>query len=615
MGRFRSAPGAKYYDSMDEYREGALHDGTPETSLFDIVEQFAPQRPVPWLTFVLGSGCLTPTEPTGTASDEEVAAVVHAGLEASGLDIESALEARVLTFFRALIDKKLPDSGGLSWVIARAGSSDPRVVPWSIAAIACVVAALATEELATLMNDSSYVVDRADKEVLRVPRHVDVSLFAEHLVDAQRAIASYKSDDSQGVPAYLSLLKSVQNGVQSATNPELWRSQVEALTGFAWHFVTDGTAIYPGWSDMLLFQAASSKLNRGEFERVPFLRRPVVENAKPLDENSLLLERLRRVTNRSLEGNDGARDDFYHRVAAVLLQQAGVRMQGSSQFPLATAFTASFDVELELALWSAIAGGEAPVSSFAIVAPVYVVDPETTRGGFNTELHWLWRVVTPGGGGDAGALVAPSDEPDSQALGPWQRIDMSRRVLDSSLRSLPIVVHLAGAPLLKMGSEVRELFSSPVGAVHHALLLDEHLATVQFAEDLLDTAGPGQLHSEFLRSATTAPVAPRFWAFVGTQLADPAIRFRLLANELRLFRESDQLRQKSAHSDSTAIGSEHGGVVINDWVPAAEREVFRWFGYDIVRGTALDLVPDLDDYLTRAAIKISSERGSRHGAA
>jgi len=230
-------------------------------------------------------------------------------------------------------------------------------------------------------------------------------------------------------------------------------------------------------------------------------------------------------------------------------------------------------------------------------------------------LHWLWRFVTPGAGESPADLVGRAEGTESPALGPWQVIDPRRRALDSTLQSVPIVIHLAGAPLLKMAQEVHALFGKPVGAVHHALLLDEHLATVQFAEDLLDTPGPGQLHGEFLRSSTASRTAPRFWAFVGTQLADPAIRFRLIANELRALRAPDQHDQKVERSGSIGVGDEHGGVVINDWVPSAEREVFRWFGYDIVRGKAQDLIPDLDDFIVRAATRITPEEVTAHGAA
>jgi hypothetical protein len=184
-----------------------------------------------------------------------------------------------------------------------------------------------------------------------------------------------------------------------------------------------------------------------------------------------------------------------------------------------------------------------------------------------------------------------------------------------------------------MGSGVEALFDRAISAVHHALLLDEHLATVQFAEDLLDKPGPGQLHGEFARASTSSFASPRFWAFIGTQLADPAIRLRLVANELRAFRQPDQTeeeqeRQRRERRDESSAGAAgrphddeadgegpHGGIVINDWVPAEEREVFRWFGYDIVRGKAEDLIPDLDDFAVQAQGRIQRQEGPSRGAA
>ena len=621
MGRFRSAAGAKYWESLDGYREGVLRDGTPDTRLFEIVDQIDAESRVPWLTFVLGSGCLSPTDGGTTPDGLSVLAAVEEGLAASGLQVDRGLSLRASAFVDALIAKKLPDAVGMGWLDTRTHATDTRVVAWRIAAAAALVAAVATTVYAELMSGGTYVVDRADKEVARIPPGADFSTnlreLKELLAEVQRLVNAYGGGGQQSVQTYMTLLKSVGGSLGSATQPELWRSQVEALTGFAWHFITDGTPIYPGWADMLLFQAANSSLNQKEFTRVPFLRVPVVQNAKPLDENSVLLERLRRVTTRSLEGDDGARDEFYDRVAQVLLQQAQLRRRGGSQLPLATAFIASFDLELELALWARIGEGHASVDSFAIVAPVYVVDKDAPRGGFNTELHWLWRLVTPGLGVSAKDLIArPEGTPGSPALGPWQRIDPSRR-LDRALEAVPSVVHLSGAPLLDMGDDVKDLFGDEVGAVHHALLLDEHMAAVQFAEDLLDSPGPGQLHGEFLRSSTAPKgvAAPRFWAFVGTQLADPAIRFRLIANELRSLRAPSQQRVKSEVNQRFSGGDEHGGVVINDWVPAAEREVFRWFGYDVVKGRAQELVEHLDDFIEETSARIAYKEGGMDSGA
>ena len=632
MGRFRSAPGAKYHDSLDDYRN-AQRGGNATTTLFRIVDAFDPAGRLPWLTFVLGSGCLTNTEPQPTATDAEVRSALIAGLAASDLDLDPGLTNRVQDYFRALVAKKLPDSGALGWVARRAASTEPGVVAWPIAMISCAIAALATSELARLMTDTAFVIDRADQEVVRIDSDVDVSDFADYLVRARRLIAQHAHSGEQDVAAYLTLLGSVHEGL-TGMRAELWRSQVEALTGFAWHFITDGTAIYPGWTDMLLFQAAGSKLNADEFTRVPFLRRPVVENARPLENNSVLLERLREVTKRSLQGDDGARDDFYERVARILLQQAGVRKGGrDTRVPLATAFSASFDLELEIALWNAISRGETTRTSFAVVVPVYVVDEDAPLGGLNTELYWLWRTVTPPAGSSPGLMLAEEPDGTDHVFGPWRVIDTVKPNLPSALTALPIVVHLAGAPLLPMGSGVEALFDRAISAVHHALLLDEHLATVQFAEDLLDKPGPGQLHGEFARASTSSFASPRFWAFIGTQLADPAIRLRLVANELRAFRQPDQTeeeqeRQRRERRDESSAGAAgrphddeadgegpHGGIVINDWVPAEEREVFRWFGYDIVRGKAEDLIPDLDDFAVQAQGRIQRQEGPSRGAA
>ena len=624
MGRFRSRPGATYYDDLESYRSSAIKGGTVETRLFEIVDNVDSKHRIPWLTFVLGSGCLASTVAGGSPATSSVIDEVRRGLHAAGLSADDGVVTRVYGFLGSLTDKKLPDARSTGWLIDRANGTDPKAVPWSIAVAATLIAAIATTAFAECLYEGVYVVDRADKEVVSLPPAAEsspaVTAFRTWLSEVQQLIHAYTGPGAKSVAAYRTLLESVHAALGHATTRRLWRSQVEALTGFAWHFITDGTPIYPGWADMLLFQAANSVGNRVEFSRVPFLRRPVLENTRPLDDDSVLLERLRLVTQRSLQEDDGPRDVFYDQVARILVQQAEVRGQagGGSQMPLATAFIASFDIELELALWSQILNDEGPIDAFAIVTPVYVIDDGTRHGVFNTELHWLWRTVTPSRGRSAADLIEKSRQPgDLPALSEWGLIDPTRQPISARAKGLPIVVHLAGAPLLDVDPGVMGLFDRDVAAVHHALLLDEHLATVQFAEDLLDQPGPGQLHKEFLRgSGKNGPTSPRFWAFVGTQLADPAIRFRLIANEMRALGDPTLQAARAYATESFDTGEEHGGVVINDWVPAAEREVFRWHGYDVVRGRAHDLIPDLTDFLDQTARRSArTENANAHGAA
>jgi len=663
MGTFRSTLLAGYHDDLTTYRK-EVYRGKTNKSLYEIVRHVGGQSKLPWLTFVLGSGCLAPT--SGEAGDGTPAidpSQVWNALKSFGLDSTSQNEAVFASdFIRALVAEKLPEVKHLSWLSRRLVDHSATVISPGLALASSLVAALASKLFAAVwaMDDVHHVLDRSDKELIRYPTRPDGAVvqppgaWHERLVSILSRIGTHldtwDGPDDRTVQAYRELLARVELQLTNPREafkrdpdrlkprtPSLWRSQVEALTAFAWYFLTDGTTIYPGWSDMLLFQAANSTENRTEFERVPFLRRPRVETLEPIAENAVLLTRLGRVTERSWADEEGARDVFYQQVARSLLQQASLRSSQSegegSDFPLATAFNAAFDVELELALWTEIAAGRTPVNAFAAVIPVYAIDAEESSP-FDAEIQWLWCKVVPQSGPHSldDLLSDPSDDAEAKCRSPWYLVDRSAP-LPPELEALPIVVHLAGSPMFGIADvrtrpprteesmsrreadeEAEEADRSPFNAstrLHHGLLLDENIATIQFAEDIRDL--PGQLHGDFLKSADQdGPTAPRFWVVIGAQLADPAIRFRLVANELRAIGDPEHERLVGHLRSNLGVGEEHRGVVINAWVPASEREVFRWHGYDVVKGRADELNADIEDFVNRID---SLPGGHNHGAA
>jgi len=636
MGTFRSTPGAGYYDSLQSYREHVFPGATDKT-LFEIVDRIGAANSVPWLTFVLGSGCLTPRPRALGTSAGELDDVVKSGLDAFGMTLGTWGLPRTTAFVRALIAKKLPDPGDTSWLIERSEIPEKAGTPWALATAATLIAALSTRVFAELMLEVPHVLGSADQEVIQYPDNSSATKLPlpathasliERLTEAQMRLDRLQrqqrasKDPSHGsVQAYVNLLKAVRDKL-TGPRPELWRSQVEAMTAFAWYFLTDGTSIYPGWADMLHFQAANSSANKVEFTRVPFLRRPKVESLQPIAEDSPLIGRLRRVTERSWEFDEGARDEFYEGVAAILLQQAEIRsgrQRGrGSMFPLATAFNAAFDVELELALWAEMRKSTSPTKSFAVVIPVYNVDPDPKQKPLDADLHWLWCKVTPNDNSPLPQMLEEPADGSTGARGQWYAINTAK-ALSRELESLPIVVHLAGAPLF----EIKHVFAEPSGdddaarpafrsqtRTHHGLLLDENMATIQFTQDVRGL--PGQLHSEFIRSSDkNGPTAPRFWAFIGTQLADPAIRFRLIANELRSMGLADHETMIGDRLKGLTPGEEHSGVVVNAWVPPAEREVFRWHGYDVVQGKAQELLDDLKEFVDNVKTRDQSLAGVR----
>src|SRR5690606_7651359 len=142
-------------------------------------------------------------------------------------------------------------------------------------------------------------------------------------------------------------------------------------------------------------------------------------------------------------------------------------------WPIASAFVASFDVELEIALLSR---GEQAKGGIAIVIPVVHVGEGRD---YNTSVHWLARIVQPA---DAGATTDEKiahllDGDGGEVVGTDAR-DLER------FRGIPTVVHLSGAPLFRLPGSERAFLVE--GELRHALLLGENIALVQLGAEIAD---------------------------------------------------------------------------------------------------------------------------------
>lgn len=591
--RFRSTePVARAYDDWSSF--------TAErgSTLFDLVtrrdEHVGFFDATPWPTFVLGSGCLSPL-PGGTSGDSDLRAVIERGFESGVLPQQRRSDgdtALTYEFITALVELKLEQSAApTDWLVERAEASD--VFPWSTTLRVCLLAAMATRAYTSLVSLSTPVLGRADREVV-VYDPVDTPLLTRAFRELVAPMDELALALQRGVPgtgaawdSFKSLLSTLDRKVDGRR--ELRRQQIELLGAFAWHFLTDGTEIYPGWSDILLFHAF--ELDARAFGRIPVPQRARTRPAV-LGHGTWMYRRLRKVTERSIR----TPEPLYDSVAAVLVQQAELlrswhpAQNGGREdlprpdVPLASAFVSSFDIELELAL-------SARAKRFAIVIPVVEKSPRGGPSPDTASVQWLYRVFTVADGESRESILSRLLDVATE----WSSMSGSPLGMPPEIARLPIVVHLSGAPLFSIPRAV-----GGGGELSHALLLDETLAIIQFgAEVQLQGQGtdrlPGRLVTgpEDPRSPQrrSGHAGPRFWTFVGNPHSDPAVRLRLLASGWgRFVRDQDDrggtLNDKT---ETEAVIQRQNGLVLNRWVPAGEGEAFRWQNLDVVQGRASDL--------------------------
>jgi hypothetical protein len=565
---------------------------------------------LPWPTFILGSGCLVAADPSETAFAAELDTLIDASFVGFPSDLAKRADVyreAVGAFIIELNEGKLGEHASLAWLDERteklasggvagsdhAGAEEAATLDARFAIRAALVACLATRLYTEALNAVTRVLDRAENDEVAYSLHTHPSMRVVHatIVTPLRSLVRLLRSDwvkgrSASTDAFYALLGAFIEHIDDDGTSRVHRSHVEVLSAFAWFFLTDDTDIYPGWSDTLLFQAIDMKDAGEHFTSMPLPRRPQLEDVSPLTETSWLYRRLRRVTRRSWDKEDTERDDFYDSVAGLLIEQARLIRAATEErpkdasWPLASAFCASFDVELEIALLSRPDLSE---DGIAIIVPVVQVGDGRD---YNTSVHWLARIVHPT------SNAATTDVKLANLLDGdgWEEVGADPRDIER-FRGIPTVIHLSGAPLFRLPAAGREFLLE--GEVRHALLLGEHIALVQLGAEIADHGR--SLNPGFTADAPWADdvsrVGPglRYWFVVGTQVADSSVRLRLLTREIAALRDPGAREQRLRKVRSLSPGAEvteRFGVLVNERVPTSDRQVFLWQGFDVTKGTS-----------------------------
>ena len=549
----------------------------------------------PWLSFVLGSGCLVLSD--NDPSNKTTISLLYAAFDSLDThDPRLGLGGIASDYFeRILVDREVPDRGGL----AAQDPDSPK--DWAYTADVILAAALATKVYATALAKYPHILTSSYREVVEFDSDDDewyetkvrlVDPFAEVLRRLASADRMAASDRHMLVKLSDDLLKALVSPRGS-----LRRANVELLTSFSWYFITLGTATYPGWSELLLIEALqASMLTPGDAPARPHLR--------DLTNETFSTTALEGVSRRSWgtrkDSTAGtSRDRFYDSVSDILRQQSEVYSAATgigARPPMPVAYNTSFDLELEMALWTA-------GTAFVIVLPVLAISDDDNSLN-SASVHWLWTRVAPN------QTIDHADQLDALRGATvehrWLSADEATWGQSSSqYAGEPVIVRLAGSPLM----QVPQRGSVGIAAnqsLHHALLLDEYSAWHQAVLELSQLRG---LAKAFTRATLDVP---RFWLFLGTQLNDSAIRIRLLTHEFAAL-AADQRNEAQARlggddyadaklEDSGASAAietveARAGIVVNRWSWASDRDLFHWHRLDVVQANHRDLQPLLDKFI------------------
>lgn len=585
----------------------------------------------PWLTLVLGSGCLEARDADDGLIDA-AAASIRTVLQGRDHLIDGTNPAALAEeFAQSLIDDRIGWRGTLTGGRAT-GTVEPAGQPpmnpdkESRMAVLVLAAALFTRLYHEVCALQPRPMSRAGEDSAFLhSRHQRESELRAELIEPLRQLLREATspspnhfnttDSEQREHAVLAAaIAGVQAGLRTDNETlEVKYAHIRLLTELAWFHMTKNTAVYPGWSDLL--QELSMQQLVEQQHPVDFGRtRPTFINiaAAPV----AVQDRYAELTFNSWKNRDAAKKGtaapssraiFYDSVARVLRKQASVRSavtQEKKRPPISSIFVTTFDLELEMALWAA---GTEP---FVVAMPVNLMKEE----GAST--CWLGCVITPV---DTRSMADQLRTLRKPAPEDWFLISGEGYFGGSERGKMPIVVRLNGCPLISLPKVTSQgrwtplalaahtlLFhTSPPEALpegrrqpmrfEHGVLLDEYTAMQQTAADFFGSSTTLQsndrvkfgLPDGIAGGMTTT--FQRFWMVMGVQIDDSSVRSRFAYQMVAPRMSSDTpLGQKSP---------KRSGVVVNRRsLEAAARDLLYWYNYDVVADGCESFREDLDHY-------------------
>lgn len=562
----------------------------------------------PWVTPVIGSGCLS--APEGPEADAIQCVPEQLAVAAQGwglLPDGGAKGDAACAFARALLASKL---GITTWTTQMANASTTSSIDRTVAARAALcahllaqlyfeVGALGEQPLGSVTSPMTLDASEATTSIgAEVAERLVIPLVSQ-LQALKTSLEGRPGEDLMFVSTFADAVRHDLSHDQD--RPQVRGADAQLMAEITWHFMTEGTSQYPGWSALLVLLgfAFNSQDRKARLPHLTDLGAARDRLATEFEETTTeSWESRLSPLGQTDGGRQSKRDALYDSVANLLVAQAGLSTAATSRdtstYPPAVAFVTSFDLELEMALL-------AKRAAFRLVMPFYVHRSASEASGY----VWLHTVVVPPQDGedlaadDLDRLLKPAE---------WSLL-VAHASKNAVLHGLPSVVRLAGSPLVQ-GPDLNATPGSWVDKLRRQLgdgvtlagtvLLDEHTALQQWAADFgtpldaSDTTHRLGLPERFVKGVSDTTDA-RFWFLLGVQLNDDAIRQRTAA----LVGAADLHEALSSHARTNRL--RRAGVVVNRRSTASQRDVFLWQGLDVVEASYEDVVGALNHAAKHAA--------------
>ncbi|ABL80557.1 MULTISPECIES: hypothetical protein [unclassified Nocardioides] len=564
---------------------------------------------LPWLTPVLGSGCLGGLSPEQSQRLKRRPREVIQALEDSVLADGSSSRNLVASLVTSLITSRIPDvvlDDFAPWDSAGHGASSP--VAETIQAVALLQRAqreaLALSGLA-VGPTTTFQVTNPDAAA-----EIQVNLMEPALVHLGVALGGADTSGSTVLAASRTLLEHFKTTLEATSTDDRMRlsgRDLDVLVEIAWLLLIEPVGVYPGWRDLVA--SAAVQMSDGDDitsaldaldVRQPRLR---VNSLESLSTIGSRLAGLGEATLSSFEEKGGDRHAFFDAIAEILKIEAE---RDTPQDLLATAFVTSFDMELEMALVRRRV-------DFTVLMPYYYVH-EASDGTAATQratplwlaTHVKWSEVgfARVDAGDDSSLPSPVQATFTPR---WRLVKGSISKSDDPL----VVVRLVGSPLMPAPSledaafdvdgepfdlptTLREFLESEYGQIGPegplregvdlipSLVLDEYTGL----HHILASAS-GSFPLDLTRDPSGVN-GFRYWTSVGVQFDDALVR--LMA--------ASYLDSSSDGVDLVRTGTSpsNRGVIVNRNLSPAEADVMTWQGFDAVRAQYSALTSDLVHY-------------------
>lgn len=483
--------------------------------------------------------------------------------------------------------------------------------------------------------------------------------------------------ESPNFRALEALLEDVQDDLTRRLRESISVANLRLLTEMTWIELTSGTSIYPDWSELLLKLAETSDSglpvtgSRLRINRLRNIDESVARLLTPPTIRSWIGRRHRtgaQMRNRFYDavadalhaearihallhpedaGTDSDEDyaQFLDRTERVneLLNRVGADMtrrlrdeivpgSATPSVPHPVAYVTSFDLELEMALWSR---GE----PFRLVTPAFA-----STQGRDADLVWLSALVDPAKDRSLGLIdgyrpLSGGPAGEGEPLADLDCLRAARRSWQVAERAVgggsgpdsggdhPVVVRVTGSPLMKLppATKLQEDLTRHLGLpegdrpdLEHALAIDEYSA-VREAEHELYFAALGKPRGLPPGLSHDTPSSRRVWVGFGVQVDDAAIRLRMFvqlsaasiqARTVHHFKHRSPAdervmgqvvaRREPEHVSDGAQFAERSnplrvrGIAVNRRIDEELSASLRWLGFEFaVDESAGDLTPDI----------------------